>query len=231
MANLGQNPLWDSISGGTGPASASGSGPGPIESVMGPSYSYADNIQGPASMGVGSNGSFSQVATNTGAITNYVKYMISGPALGNRFFVNTGGTCVAPDKSVQSRYNFINNVSSGADALPAAMKQDLGGIASEFDGLLPGMLEDLEGLSPLHLMSSLAADSEPSCECYTCQTTGGPQSYFLNVDMTPDFDSDLCQKVDPSVCIQSKEGFSDLSGFLIIGGILVILIALNYQRK
>ena len=46
---------------------------------MGPSYSYADNIQGPAAMGVSSKGTFSQIGTNTGAITNYIKYMISGP--------------------------------------------------------------------------------------------------------------------------------------------------------
>jgi hypothetical protein len=219
MANLDQNPLWDSMK---------NKDPSTSQSLMGPSYSYADNIQGPASMGVGSQGSISQVGTNTGAIINYVKYMISGPALGNQFFVNTGGTCNAPDKSVQPRYNYINNVSNGADVLPTAMKQDLGGIASDFDGLIPGMLQDLEGLNPLHLMGALAADSEPSCECYTCQTTGGPQSYFLNVDLTPDFDSSLCTKVDPSVCIKSTESFvsSDGSSLIIIGILFVgILIA------
>jgi hypothetical protein len=222
MANLGQNPLWDDMKSGN---------KNTTESVMGPSYSYADNIQGPAAMGVSSKGTFSQIGTNTGAITNYIKYMISGPALGNQFFVNTGGTCTAPDQSVQTRSNYINNVANGANALPAAMKQDLGGIASNFDGLLPGMLEDLEGLNPLHLIGSLAADSEPSCECYTCQTSGGPQSKFLNVDMTPDFDPELCQKVDTSVCVKSTEGFTD--GTPIIFGLIFvgILIALNYQRK
>jgi len=217
MANLGQNPIWNNTSSKT-------------VSLMGPSYSYADNIQGPSSMGVSSNGSFSQIGKNTDAITNYVKYMISGPALGNQFFVNTGGSCTAPDKSVQSRYNYINNVANGADALPASMKQDLGGIASNFDGLLPGMLTDLEGLNPLHLFSAMAADSEPTCECYTCTISGGSESRFLNVDMTPDFDPDLCTKVDPSICIASKEGFSDMEGYLFVGG-LAILIAVMYYRK
>ena len=85
-----------------------------------------------------------------------MKYMISGPALGNQYFVNTGGSCVVSDKSVQPRYNYINNVSSGAGVLPESMKKDLGGIASNFDGLIPGMLEDVEGLNPVHLFSSLA---------------------------------------------------------------------------
>ena len=224
MANLDQNPLWDSMKSGDPDKTKN--------SVMGPSYSYADNIQGPASMGVSSNGSISQIGTNTGAIINYVKYMISGPALGNQFFVNTGGTCVASDKSVQPRYNYINNVSSGADVLPQAMKQDLGGIASDFNGLIPGMLEDLEGLNPLHLMGALAADSEPSCDCYTCQTTGGPQSYFLTPELSPDFDSTLCTKVDPSVCSKSTEGFVDGSSLLLVGLVIVgIFIAVKYSRK
>jgi hypothetical protein len=65
-------------------------------------------------------------------------------------------------------------------------------------------------------------------ENYINTEAGTPHSYFLNTDLTPDFDSDLCTKVDPSVCVKSKEGFSDLSGFFIIGGILiVILIALK----
>jgi len=217
MANLDKNPLWNNLSNSS-------------TNVMGPSYSYADNIQGPSSMGVSSNGTISQIGTNTGAITNYIKYMISGPALGNRFFVNTGGTCKASDNSVQPRYNYINNVSSGVNVLPDAMKQDLSGIASDFNGLIPGMLEDVEGLNPIHLMGSLAADSEPTCDCYTCDTTGGPQSYFLNTDLSPDFDSGLCQKVDPSVCIKTSEGFisSDGSSLLLIGLLFVgILIALK----
>jgi hypothetical protein len=218
MANLGQNSLWSDMSTGSSNVTTA---------VMGPSYSYADNIQGPASMGVGSRGTFSQIGTNTAAITNYVKYMISGPSLGNQFFVNTGGTCTDSSQTVQSRFNYINNVTNGADLLPAAMKEDLGGIASNFDGLLPGMLQDLEGLNPLYLMGAIAADSEPTCDCYTCVTSGGTESHFLNVDLTPDFDPELCTKVDNSVCGKTTEGFSDYDTYLGIAA-LVILIALIY---
>jgi hypothetical protein len=219
MANLGQNSVWNSLDSET-------------TNIMGPSYSYADNIQSPSSMGVGSNGTISQIGTNTSAITNYIKYMISGPALGNRYFVNTGGTCVAPDKSIQSRYNYINNVTDGADTLPAALKQDLGGIASDFNGLLPGMLQDMEGLNPMNLFKALASDSEPSCDCYQCDTTGGPESRFLTTDLTPDFDSSLCQKVDISNCIQSKEGFTTMNmDPMIFGGIFLILLSILMIKK
>jgi hypothetical protein len=76
----GANPIWDTVASSPGKAT---------ESVMGPSYSYIDNIKSPASMGVGSAGTISQIGKNTGAIFEYVKYMISGPALGNQYFVNS----------------------------------------------------------------------------------------------------------------------------------------------
>jgi hypothetical protein len=222
MANTDQNPIWDKIA--SAPESVE-------ESVMGPSYSYAENIQGPSALGVGSNGTISQLVTNTGAIFQYMKYMISGPALGNQYFVNTGGSCMASDKSIQPRYNYINNVSSGADVLPQAMKNDLGGIASDFNGLIPGVLEDVEGLNPVHLFSSLAADSTPTCDCYTCPTSGGNQSRFLNVSLSADFDDSACVKDDISKCIKTKEGFTDRSEsaypVLIAIGLLAILIAVR----
>ena len=50
--------------------------------------------------------------------------LITGdPPLGNQFFVNTGGTCLAPDGQLRERYNYINNMSSGSAALPAAMSE------------------------------------------------------------------------------------------------------------
>jgi hypothetical protein len=216
------NPIWDKVA--NAPSNVS-------ESVMGPSYSYAENIKGPAAMGVGNRGTISQLTTNTGAIFQYMKYMIAGPALGNQYFVNTGGSCVASDKSIQPRYNYINNVSSGADVLPTAMKRDLGGVATDFNGLIPGMLEDTEGLNPVHLFTSLAADSTPSCECYSCPTSGGVQSRFLNKDLTADFSTSKCVQVDISKCIQTTEAFTDRSDLaypvLIAIGVLAILIAMK----
>jgi hypothetical protein len=209
------NPIWDEVAVAPGQAT---------ESVMGPSYSYMEHIKPPSELGVGSRGTIGQISTNTGAIGSYIKYMISGPALGNRYFVNTGGSCQASDKSVQPRYNYINNVTSGADVLPQSMKSSLGGIASNFDGLIPGMMEDAEGgLNPVHLFSSLSADSTPACECYTCDTSGGSQSRFLNKDLTADFNPDLCKQTDISKCIQTREEFTDMSN-----GVYPILVAICF---
>lgn len=215
MADLGSNSLWSSLSGGTA-----------SQEIMGPSYSYVDNIQSPSSLGIGSDGSISQIARNTEGIVTYMKNLISGPALGNRFFINTGGSCIAPDGSTQSRYNYINNVTDAAEALPESMRKDLGGIASDFNGLIPGMIEDIGGLDPTTLFNSLSADSTPTCECYTCPVSSGIGSAFLNTTLSPDYNPDLCQKADPSVCKAGKEGFENNSTnfpvFIALGLLLII---------
>jgi hypothetical protein len=175
--------------------------------IMGPGYSYADQIEGPSSKGVGSDGTMSQLARNTGAIIDYVKYMISGPALGNQYFIATGGQCTAPDGSTQDRWNYINNIASGSDLLPATMKQDLGGLTSDFNGLIPGMLEDVEGLNPTTLFTSLSANSIPSCKCYTCPSVNGTDSKYLTPELSPDFDPDLCK--ESTSCTPVKESFTN----------------------
>jgi hypothetical protein len=209
------NSVWSSVAGGTG------------TSIMGPSYSYVDNIQSPSALGVGSDGSMSQIARNIDGIVTYVQYLISGPAMGNRFFVKTGGTCKAPDGSSQSRSNYVNNVTDAAEALPESMRRDLGGLASDFNGLIPGMIQDVEGLNPVSLFNSLSADSVPTCECYSCPVTSGLSNGFLNTTLSPDYDPDLCQKVDPSVC-KNVESFEDDSAtpIIVAVGILLLLQAI-----
>jgi len=211
------NSLWSSVAGGTA-----------TSSVMGPSYSYVDNIQSPSALGVGSDGSFSQIGTNIEGIGTYIKYLISGPALGNRFFIKTGGTCKAPDGSSQSRSNYVNNVTDAAEALPESMRRDLGGLASDFNGLVPGMIQDVEGLNPVSLFNSLSADSVPTCECYSCPVSSGASTGFLNTTLSPDYDPDLCQKVDPSACItkESFEGQESTMPVFVALGILLLLQAI-----
>jgi hypothetical protein len=214
MGDLGNNSIWANLEQSS-------------TDMMGPSYSYSDSIPGPASLGVSSNGTFGQIATNANAVSTYVKGMITGdPPLGNQFFVNTGGTCTAPDGSLQSRYNYINNIPGGGT--PPAGIQDLSFLSNDFRGLIPGILEDVEGLDPYYLFSAMVADSSPPCECYTCNVTSGGSSYFLTTSLSPDYDPALCQQVDISACKPSKESFTNYSSMsmiptLIAGALLVFL--------
>lgn len=199
MGDLSKNPLWSNVN------------PNKASSFMGPDYSYADNVPGPSSLGVGSNGTFSQVYSNLNAVTTYVKGMISGdPPLGNQYFLNTGGVCTASDGSTQPRWNYINNIPGGGS--PPAGIQDLAFLSNDMRGLIPGIVQDVEGLNPYYLFSALTSDGTPSCDCYKCVVTTGGDSYFLTPDLSPDFDPDLCTKVDVSQCkASSSESFSNIN--------------------
>jgi hypothetical protein len=198
MADLGGNSLWSDIKNG---------GSNVQTDLLGPSYSYADSITGPTSLGVGSNGSFGQLGTNANAIAYYTEALITGnPPLGNQYFVNTGGMCAAPNGTLQPRYNYINNMSTGAGALPAAISE----LGSDFNGLIPGVVDDIEGLNPLHLFSALVSDSNPPCVCMSCPVTGsGNQSRFLTTSLSPDLAASQCQQVDPSQCASPPESFTN----------------------
>jgi hypothetical protein len=218
MADAGSNPMWSNMTTGS-------------SDILGPDYSYADNIQGPSSLGVGSAGTFGQLGTNASAIEYYVKTLITGdPPLGNQFFVNTGGTCTAPDGQLRSRYNYINNMSSGAAALPSAMSE----IGSDFNGLIPGVVDDIEGLDPLYIFSALASDGSPSCLCYKCNVTDGSPYQWLTSSLSPDFSTDQCQQVDSSFCPApaATESFTNQGSMVnciptIVAGLLLGLLVFS----
>ena len=215
MADLSKNPLWKDIE-AVG-SKVEGAETKVETELLGPRYSYADNITGPTSLGVGSDGSLGQLISNAEAVVYYVEALITGnPPLGNQYFINTGGMCTAPDGSLQPRYNYINNMSSGAAALPAALSE----LGSDFNGLIPGVADDIEGLNPLHMFTALTADANPACMCVACPASNaqGTDAKFVSLNLDPDLTGSSCVPVDPSICKANQkttESFSNQdSGFL-----------------
>lgn len=178
--------------------------------LMGPSYSYADHLPRPDELGVGTDGSFNQLGSNMNAVGTYVGQMTVSGSMGNQYYVNTGGTCTAPDGSLQARYNYINNMSNG---------------------LIPGVVGDIAGLNPMYLMNSLRTGSSPDCKCYQCPVTTGPAFQFLTPNLSPDFDPRNCKVVDPANCPKVKSSTESFTNFstavpLLIAGIAVCGILL-----
>lgn len=197
MADIGSNSIWSDIENGSSNVQTD---------LLGPSYSYSDALTGPTSLGVGSTGSFGQLGTNANAIAYYTEALITGnPPLGNQYFVNTGGMCAAPNGSLQPRYNYINNMSTGAGTLPAAISE----LGSDFNGLIPGVVDDIEGLNPLHLFSALVADANPPCVCMSCPTSAGTVAKFVTASLDPDLRESQCQQVDSSQCSTATESFTN----------------------
>lgn len=174
MANLGLNSLWGDVK---------KKDPAVEVEIKGPAYSYSANIDDPEKKGVSSAGSFNQLGTNLGAVGSYVNTLVGSHKMGDQYLVNTGGTCTAPDGSVQARFNYINNVSRG---------------------LVFGVINDIGGLNPVYLMNSVTAEASPACKCYQCDVTSGSAFNWLTPDLSPDFSGERCKVVDSSKCPRVK---------------------------
>ena len=147
--------------------------------LLGPTYPYYKNIKTPSQLGMSSRGTIQQMSQNIVGLTNYVEVLVSGTSsasatggpLGNKFFLKTGGKCV--DNSVDGsnnqvdRYIYVNNVPEGN--IPF-ISSGLGVNFTEFRGLIPGAMSNLNVLNPFGLIQSFLAGSTPPCQELTMQT-------------------------------------------------------------
>lgn len=153
--------------------------------LLGPSYPYYKNIKTPSQLGMNSNGSIQQMATNISGLINYVELLVSGGGsasvpgkpLGNKFFLQTGAKCAAIDSCSDpndsstcqqvDRYIYIDNVPNGN--IPF-ISSGLGVNFSEFKGLIPGAMGNLNVLNPFAIMRAFLSGSTPPCQPLTMQT-------------------------------------------------------------
>ena len=118
-------------------------------------------------------------------LIQYVQLLVSGKSsasatggpLGNKFFLQTGAKCAALDtctnKSDPStcqqtdRYIYVNNVPEGS--IPF-ISNAMGVNFTDFRGLIPGAMGNLEVLNPFAIMSAFMSGATPPCQQITMQT-------------------------------------------------------------
>ena len=149
------------------------------DELLGPTYPYYKNIKSPSQIGMSNKGTLQQLANNVDGLISYVEVLVSGKSkasatggpLGNKFFLQTGGKCV--DNSVDGsnnqvdRYIYVNNVPEGN--IPF-ISSGLGVDFTDFRGLIPGAMSNLNVLNPFGLLQSFLAGSTPPCQEITMQT-------------------------------------------------------------
>jgi len=144
--------------------------------LLGPTYPYYNNIKTPSQLGMSSNGTLSALTNDINGLINYVTVLVEGKSkasatgqpLGNKFFLKTGAKCLDTSTNQQvDRYIYVNNVPDGN--IPF-ISQGLGINFSEFRGLIPGAMSDLNVLNPFTIMQSFLAGSMPPCQKLTMQT-------------------------------------------------------------
>jgi hypothetical protein len=157
------------------------------EKYLGPTYPYWKNIKTPSQLGMSDNGSLSTLARDIDGLVQYVEVLVTGDSnasatgrpLGNKFFLKTGGKCLdvnsCSDPSKPSsdtcnavdRYIYVDNVPNGN--IPF-ISSGLGVNFSEFRGLIPGTVSNLNALNPYTILQSFMAGSQPPCKEVTLQT-------------------------------------------------------------
>jgi len=155
------------------------------ERLLGPAYPYYKNIKTPSQLGMSDKGTIQQMTKDINGLINYVELLVTGKSkasttggpLGNKFFLQTGAKCGAIDKCTDAndssscenvnRYIYVDNVPQGN--IPF-ISSGLGVNFSEFKGLIPGAMGNLNVLNPFAIMRAFMSGSTPPCQEITMQT-------------------------------------------------------------
>lgn len=153
--------------------------------LLGPTYPYYKNIKTPSQIGMSDKGTIQQMGKDINGLIQYVEVLVSGNSgasatggpLGNKFFLQTGAKCTATDSCTNQtdasscqlvdRYIYINNVPEGN--IPF-ISSGLGINFTDFKGLIPGAMGNLNVLNPFAIMRSFLSGSNPPCQEITLQT-------------------------------------------------------------
>ena len=192
------------------------------EKYLGPDYPYYKYIKTPSEIGMSSKGSLSVLGKDIDGLIAYVELLVSGGGkasatgkpLGNKFFLKTGGKCT--DKASQQevdRYIYINNVPQGNIPFISS------GVCvnfSEFRGLIPGTISNLNAFNPMLMFQAFLAGSKPDCQELTMETIDiynnrSTESHFVTLVDIKNMDPCIFKdKKNPLTGIGCKETFSNI---------------------
>jgi len=148
--------------------------------MIGPSYSYIDNVPQTSDLGIGEDGNFDQIATNVRGAFKYVDIMgYTQNPLGDSYLIDSGGMCMSPSGKLEPRKSFVSNIPKG-------------GVLGK--GLVGGVMNDVFSLNPMTLYKAIKADATPPCQKYRCQVTNGSNgdTAYITPGLSPDFDPGKC---------------------------------------
>jgi hypothetical protein len=198
------------------------------ERLLGPTYPYYKNIKMPSGIGMSDKGTIQQMSKNIDGLIQYVELLVSGKskasstggALGNKFFLKTGGKCAAIDSCTDKndistcekvdRHIYIDNVPAGN--IPF-ISGGMGVNFSEFKGLIPGAMGNLNVLNPFAILRSFLSGSNPPCQSITMQTISNDNikssetHYVTLADITSMDPCSFPNKKNPVTGKKCKEAF------------------------
>jgi len=180
---------------------------------------------------------------NIGALSSYVGVLVTGHTkanvgggpLGNKFFMDTTGTCTDTNGVKQPRYVFINNIPDGnIPFISSAMGETM----DQFEGLVPGILGNIAYIDPTKLFTAFSAKTD--CQQITMETKDVSNNitteskYVTNSDIA---DYNPCwfpNKKNPVTNVSCKEGMTnhtDVTLYYTGLGVLSIYLACCLLHK
>jgi hypothetical protein len=192
------------------------------EKYIGPDYPYYKYIRTPSEIGMSDEGSLKALGKDIDGLTSYVELLVSGKGnasatgqpLGNKFFLQTGGKC--SDKSTGQdvdRYIYINNVPAGNVPF---ISGGLGVNFTEFKGLIPGTISNLNAFNPMEMFQAFLSGSKPDCQEITMETIDvynnkSTESHFVTLVDIKNMDPCIFpDKTNPITKDKCRETFSNL---------------------
>jgi len=213
---------------------------------MSQNYPYSQYIKTPSQLGSSSKGDIATLGKNVGALQSYVGVLVSGHTnanvggkpLGNKYFMDTTGTCKDPLGINQPRYVYINNVPDGnIPFISSAMGQSM----SSFEGLVPGILGNISYINPAKLFTAFTDTTD--CQLITMETRDinnnirTESKYVTNSDIKEYNPCWFPTKKNPVTNVTCKEGMTNPPEvtvyFIGLGGLGIYLMycLLNKRLK
>ena len=189
-------------------------------------YPYYKYVKSPSQLGMSSKGSLAALGKDVEGLISYVELLVSGKSaasatgkpLGNKFFLHTGGTCMGSDKvggdpvGKEDRYVYIDNVPAGNVPF---ISSGMGVNFTEFRGLIPGAISNLNAFNPESIFHAFTAGSTPQCVPLTMQTIDnenkvGSETHYVTVSDIQDMDPcSFPSKKNPVTGQACKEAFGN----------------------
>lgn len=188
-------------------------------SLLGPAYKYHENIKTPSQIGMSTKGSIKALGKNIDGLIEYTELLVTGKSkasatggpLGNKFFLKTGAKCIDTDtKETVDRHIYVNNIPNGE--IPF-ISQGMGVNFSQFKGLIPGAMGNLNVLNPFGLMRAFLSGSNPDCQKITMDVVDTNNNQFTEsnyvtfVDINNITPCDFPNKVNPINGKKCRETF------------------------
>ena len=193
------------------------------EKYIGPDYPYYKYIKTPSEIGMSGKGSLSQLGKDIDGLVNYVELLVSGGGkasatgkpLGNKFFLKTGGKCrdIQTNQDVD-RYIYINNVPAGNVPF---ISSGMGVNFSEFKGLIPGTISNLNAFNPMEMFQAFLSGSKSDCQEIQMETIDiynnkSVESHFVTlIDIQNTDPCSFPDKTNPITNDKCRETFSNLT--------------------